>query len=93
MAPEVFSHQTGFKSDVWSAGVILYEMTFGRPPYFHIINRNQKVAVIASKRPVPVPPLRDQHLNDCMKRCLHPNANFRPTAYQLTGHPYTRTYY
>ncbi|CAF0899857.1 unnamed protein product [Adineta steineri] len=56
MAPEVFSHQTGFKSDVWSAGIILYEMTYGRPPFFAIMDRDQKIAAISSMAPISFPP-------------------------------------
>ncbi len=90
MAPEIFSHQTGFKSDVWSAGIILYEMTYGRPPYFAIMDRNQKVAAISSRAPIRFPPVRDRHLLDCMKRCLQSDLRRRPNAYQLESHPYTR---
>lgn len=90
MAPEIFHHQTGFKSDIWSAAVILYEMTYGRPPFFNFMNRNQKVAVISSRRPVPFPPLRDTYLLDIMRRCLQPDIRRRPDAYQLQMHPYTR---
>jgi serine/threonine protein kinase len=90
MAPEIFAHQTGFKSDVWSAGIILYEMAYGRPPYFNIMDRNRKVAAIASRRPISFPPLRDRYLLDCMKRCLQSDLSRRPDAYQLQAHPYTR---
>ena len=64
MAPEVFFLETGFKSDVWSAGVILYEMTFGRPPYFSLFDRDQKVAAILSMMPIHFPPLNDFYLLD-----------------------------
>lgn len=90
MAPEVFAYKTGFKSDVWSAGIILYEMTYGRPPFFSIFDRNQKVAAISSKAPIHFPSQWDHHLTDCMKRCLRSEAHVRPTARQLQVHPYTR---
>lgn len=90
MAPEVFSHQTGFKSDVWSAGIILYEMTYGRPPYFGLFDRNQKVAAISSMTPIPFPPIHDMALLDCMDQCLRPVAATRASAAYLQMHPYSR---
>ena len=92
MAPEVFSHQTSHKSDVWSAGIILYEMTYGRPPYYAIVDRNQKVMAISSMVPISFPPVRDRALFDCMRRSLSANPNIRPSAQQLLGHPYTRMF-
>ncbi len=90
MAPEIFAHETGFKSDIWSAGIILYEMTYGRPPYFNIIDRKQKVVAISSRTPISLRPLRDRYLLDCMKRCLQTDSRRRPDGYQLQAHPYTR---
>jgi serine/threonine protein kinase len=90
MAPEVFSHETGFKSDIWSAGIILYEMAYGRPPYFAIGDRTQKAVAIASMTPIRYPALRDRYLLDCMKRCLQHDSRLRPSAYQLYAHPYSR---
>ena len=91
MAPEVFAHQTGFKSDVWSAGIILYEMTYGRPPYFEIGDRRQKVAAISSRVPITFPPMRDRYLLDCMRRCLQFDIRRRADAYQMQTHPYSRS--
>lgn len=91
MAPEVFGHQTGFKSDVWSAGIILYEMAYGRPPYFDIFDRNQKVAAISSRTPISFPPLNDRYLVHCMKRCLQFDMRRRANAYQVQAHPYSRS--
>ena len=33
MAPEVFSNKSSKKSDIWSIGVILYEIIFGAKPF------------------------------------------------------------
>ncbi|CAF2032899.1 unnamed protein product [Rotaria magnacalcarata] len=90
MGPEVFSYHTGVKSDVWSAGIILYEMTYGRPPFYGIFDQNEKAAAIASRTPIRFPPERNRYLVDCMRRCLQPNLYKRPNAHHLIAHPYTR---
>ena len=90
MAPEVFGHQTGFKSDIWSAGIILYEMTYGHPPYFEIFDRHEKVAAISSRVPIILAPIGDRYLLDCMKKCLQSDMRRRASARQLQVHPYTR---
>jgi serine/threonine-protein kinase TTK/MPS1 len=90
MAPEVFSRETGFKSDVWSAGIILYEMVYGRPPYFAIADRHEKVQAITSMQPIPFPLLMDPYLFDCLRLCLEFSPYHRPDAYELEFHPYTR---
>ncbi|CAF4556969.1 unnamed protein product, partial [Rotaria socialis] len=89
MAPEVFAYQTGFKSDIWSAGVILYEMTYGYPPYFDFIDREQKISAIARMTPIIYPPVDDLFLLDIMQKCLALIAALRPSAYNLQEHPYT----
>ena len=90
MAPEIFAHETGFKSDVWSAGIILYEMTYGRPPYYYIADRSQKVSALASTTPIRIPALRDRALFDCIRQCLQTDFLSRPNAYQIRAHPYSR---
>ncbi|CAF3617221.1 unnamed protein product [Rotaria sordida] len=70
MAPEVFFHETSLESDIWSAGVILYEMTYGRPPYFGIFDRHQKMDAIARMTPISYPPLNDHYLFDLIQQCL-----------------------
>jgi serine/threonine protein kinase len=90
MAPEVFSHETGFKSDVWSAGVILYEMTYGRPPYFGLFDRKLKIAAISTKTPINFSPLQDHQLYDCMRQCLRLDSRYRPSPHYLQAHPYTK---
>ena len=41
MAPEVIKGQKyGLKADIWSVGIVLYEMVYGTLPY-HAIHPNQ----------------------------------------------------
>jgi serine/threonine protein kinase len=90
MAPEVFHFQTGFKSDVWSAGIILYEMTYGRSPYFSLGDQERKAAAISSMTPISFPRLSNPYLHDCLKQCLRFDSRLRPSAYELLAHPFTR---
>lgn len=90
MAPEVFSHRTGFKSDIWSAGVILYEMSYGLPPFYGIKDRTRKISAISSQRPIPLPSIHQSDLIECLRRCLQPDPNLRPSARRLLTLSYTR---
>lgn len=90
MGPEVFHYQTGLKSDVWSAGIILFEMVFGRPPFYEIFDREEKVLAIISSQQLVVPRIEDRHLYDCLRRCLQFDIRRRPTGNELMKHPYTR---
>lgn len=49
MAPEVLrDEEYGFQADMWSLGVIFYEMVTGRLPYYQMVNENVVVKVIDS---------------------------------------------
>jgi serine/threonine-protein kinase TTK/MPS1 len=47
----------GKPSDVWSLGCILYQITYGKPPYAHISNPIQRVMAIANPQHVVEYPL------------------------------------
>lgn len=88
MAPEVFFHRTGYASDVWSAGIILYEMVYGRPPFSHLVDRRAKVEGIKHAVRIPMPPTEDRWLNDCLRHCLQYRMEYRANADDLLEHPY-----
>ncbi|KMT14505.1 hypothetical protein BVRB_4g072770 [Beta vulgaris subsp. vulgaris] len=90
MAPEVLKRHYGPEIDVWSAGVILYILLCGVPPFWAETEQGVAQAIIRSvvdfKRD-PWPKVSD-NAKDLVKKMLDPDPNKRLTAQEVLDHPW-----
>ncbi|CAL5423350.1 unnamed protein product [Camellia sinensis] len=90
MAPEVLKRNYGPEVDVWSAGVILYILLCGVPPFWAETEQGVAQAIIRSvvdfKRD-PWPKVSD-NAKDLVKKMLNPDPKQRLTAQQVLDHPW-----
>ncbi|XP_031271941.1 calcium-dependent protein kinase 7-like [Pistacia vera] len=88
MAPEVLKRNYGPEIDVWSAGVILYILLCGVPPFWAETEQGVAQAIIRSvidfKRD-PWPKVSD-NAKDLVKKMLNPDPKERLTAEQVLEH-------
>jgi fyn-related kinase len=79
-APEaILQHRFSIKSDVWSFGIVLYEIvTYGKSPYPSITN-GETVTKTEQGYRMPQPPGCPEKLYDMMLNCWRENPNDRPT--------------
>ncbi|KAK9673638.1 hypothetical protein RND81_12G180400 [Saponaria officinalis] len=90
MAPEVLKRNYGPEVDVWSAGVILYILLCGVPPFWAETEQGVAQAIIRSvvdfKRD-PWPKVSD-NAKDLVKKMLNPDPKKRLTAQEVLDHPW-----
>ncbi|KAF5737697.1 Calcium-dependent protein kinase 19 [Tripterygium wilfordii] len=90
MAPEVLKRNYGPEVDVWSAGVILYILLCGVPPFWAETEEGVAQAIIRSvinfKRE-PWPKV-SENAKDLVRKMLDPDPKRRLTAQQVLEHPW-----
>ncbi|XAR62624.1 Mitogen-activated protein kinase kinase kinase [Bertholletia excelsa] len=93
MAPEVVNNKNqgyGLPADIWSLGCTVLEMLTHRIPYSHLECQMQAIFKIGKGEAPPVPDSLSGEAQNFIFKCLRVNANDRPTAAQLLGHPFVR---
>mmetsp|Transcript_8830 Transcript_8830/g.23861 ORF Transcript_8830/g.23861 Transcript_8830/m.23861 type:complete len:154 (-) Transcript_8830:58-519(-) len=95
MSPEVFANREafdGFAIDLWAAGVILYIMLTGFPPYDQASRTDQRFDLIVNGRLMDQ--LKNWEINlsddagDLMQKMLRLNPRERLTLAQVMAHPW-----
>ncbi|KAL7095317.1 hypothetical protein ACP275_10G016300 [Erythranthe tilingii] len=90
MAPEVLRRNYGPEIDIWSAGVILYILLCGVPPFWAESEQGVAHAIIRGKidfEREPWPSV-SEGAKSLVKQMLEPDAKLRLTAKQVLEHPW-----
>ncbi|CAL9215499.1 unnamed protein product [Arabidopsis halleri] len=90
MAPEVLKRDYGPEVDVWSAGVIIYILLCGVPPFWAETEQGVALAILRGvldfKRD-PWPQISES-AKSLVKQMLDPDPSMRLTAQQVLAHPW-----
>lgn len=72
MSPETFDGKRNAQTDIWSVGVMLYQMLSGKLP-FPQEETTELLGAIVLKQPLPLPDFIPQHLKNIVERALAKN--------------------
>eukprot|EP01060_Flectonema_neradi_P011460 TRINITY_DN18534_c0_g1_i1.p1 TRINITY_DN18534_c0_g1~~TRINITY_DN18534_c0_g1_i1.p1 ORF type:complete len:677 (+),score=127.73 TRINITY_DN18534_c0_g1_i1:43-2073(+) len=90
IAPEILSsgHQHSYEADVWTIGIIVYAMLFGKPPFQtkDVHQTYGKIKKCSFSFPSTIPASREA--KDLINNILRLSPSERPTVDELLDHPF-----
>lgn len=92
MAPEVIiGKEYSFPVDIWSLGVICYELAIGKPPYYDTPPMRAIYKIVADG----IPEIKQKErfspeFHDFLAKCLSKYPSKRPSAAELLEHPFLK---
>ena len=89
MAPEIllrYSHT--YSADIWSLGVCLYEIIYGKTPFSHATDEYELIVEIQKPIRFPKSPVISPELSDLLHGMLSLYPDLRITIKQIINHPW-----
>jgi len=97
-APEVFLRHYGSQADLWSAGVMMYQILCGRLPFWKRVTdakpRDIQAGVLMGDIATGTPEWAalSEEARDLIERLLDRSPDSRPTAHEALSHPFLAKY-
>lgn len=75
-------------ADVWSLGCILFQMVYGKTPFYHLTMMKKIQAIVNKSFEISFLPTKTPLVTDVLKNCLQRNPDSRPSIPELLKHPF-----